>query len=87
MHSTTRAPEVRHESHHDLRVKDVTLGEDRSLVHVGAGPTILALLREAALNLLRRTGCRTIARRLRAHADRPLATVALVVGPPGPTGA
>lgn len=68
-------------------VKDVTLGEDRSLVHVGAGPTILAMLRDAGLNLLRRAGCHAVAARLRAYADRPLAAVALVVGPPPPTRA
>lgn len=35
------------------RVKDVALGEDASLIHCGQGPTVMALLREAALNLLR----------------------------------
>jgi len=62
--------------------KDVTLGEDGSLTHAGAGPTVMALLRDAALSLLRRAGRRTIASQLRAHADRPLAAIALVVGPP-----
>jgi predicted transposase YbfD/YdcC len=62
--------------------KDVTLGEDASLVHAGAGPTVMALLRDAALSLLRRAGHRAIASRLRAHADRPTAAVALVVQPP-----
>lgn len=60
--------------------KDVTLGEDASLIHAGAGPTIMAVLRDAALSLLRRAGHRAIASRLRAHADQPLAAVALVVG-------
>lgn len=62
--------------------KDVTLGEDASLVHVGTGPTVMALLRDAAIGLLRRAGHRAIARQLRAHADQPLAAVALVVLPP-----
>jgi predicted transposase YbfD/YdcC len=59
-------------------VKDVVLGEDASLVHRGQGPTILATLRDTVVSLLRFTGCRTIARRLRAHADAPTAAVALV---------
>jgi predicted transposase YbfD/YdcC len=36
------------------RHKDVNLGEDASLVHLDHGPTSLALLRDAALNLLHR---------------------------------
>lgn len=69
------------------RTKDVVLGEDASLVHRGAGPTVMAMLRDTAVSLLHRVGCRTIASRLRAHADTPLAAAALVVGPPAPTGA
>lgn len=64
--------------------KDVTLGEDASLTHAGAGPTVMALLRDTALSLLRRAGHRAIARCLRAHADQPTAAVALVVTPPHP---
>lgn len=63
-------------------VKDVTLGEDRSTAHRGQGPTVLALLRDAALNLLRQVGCRAIASRLRALADSPVEALALVLGPP-----
>lgn len=63
------------------RVKDVTCGEDRSLVHLGAGPTVMAMLRDTAVSLLHRAGCRAVASRLRAHADHPRAAVALVVGP------
>jgi hypothetical protein len=37
------------------------LGEDASLVHCGHGPTVLALLRDAALNLLYPSGIRQIA--------------------------
>jgi len=62
-------------------VKDVTLHEDQSLVHLAAGPTILAMLRDTALNLLRLRGCRAIASRLRALADSPTAAVALVTAP------
>ena len=62
--------------------KDVVLGEDASLTHTGSGPTVMALLRDAALSLLRRAGHRRIARQLRAHADQPTAALALVVTPP-----
>jgi predicted transposase YbfD/YdcC len=58
--------------------KDVTLGEDASLVHAGQGPTILALLRETALSLLRRAGYRAITSRLRYHSQHPEAAVALL---------
>ncbi len=68
------------------RHKDVTFGEDASLVHVGAGPTVMALLRDAALSLLHRAGIRRIAARLRTHSQQPERAVALVVGPL-PTGA
>ncbi len=63
------------------RRKDVTLGEDASLIHQGQGPTILAQLREAALGLLHRLGVRRVAARLRYHSQHPEAAVALVVGP------
>jgi len=65
------------------RTKDVTLGEDRSLIHLGAGPTVRCLLRDTALGLLHRAGCRTSTSRLRALADRPTAALALVLD--GPT--
>jgi hypothetical protein len=42
----------------------------------------MALLRDAALSLLRRAGHRRIAHQLRAHADQPTAAVALVATPP-----
>jgi predicted transposase YbfD/YdcC len=64
------------------RVKDVTLGEDQSTIHRGQGPTVMALLREAALNLLRRNGVRQISARLRFHSQHPAAAVALLVAPP-----
>jgi hypothetical protein len=34
----------------------VTFGEDASLIHAGQGPTVMALLREAAASLLHRHG-------------------------------
>jgi hypothetical protein len=63
------------------RPKDVTLGEDASLVHVGQGPMVLAMLRDAALSLLHRTGIRTITARLRQHGQHPEQAVALVCDP------
>ena len=83
-----RHADIRWSIEHGLhRTKDVALDEDASLVHQGAGPTVMALLRDTAVSLLQRVGCRTSASRLRAHADTPLAAVALVVGPPAPPGA
>jgi predicted transposase YbfD/YdcC len=62
--------------------KDVSMNEDRSLVHKDQGPMILAILRDSALNLIHLAGCRTIASRLRAFADNPAAAVALVTQSP-----
>ena len=59
-------------------VKDVTLGEDRSLIHLGAGPSVMAMLRDTVVSLLHHVGCRTIASRLRYHSSHPGAAVALV---------
>lgn len=64
-------------------VKDVTLGEDRSLVHRGAGPSIMALLRDTAVSLLHRAGHRTIAKQLRHNSQHPNAALALVTGRSG----
>jgi predicted transposase YbfD/YdcC len=68
------------------RRKDVSFGEDASLIHVGQGPTVMALLRDAALSLLHGAGVRRVAARLRAHSQHPARAVALVLGPL-PTGA
>ncbi len=70
--------QIEHRLHHTTAV---TLGEDASLTHAGAGPTVMALLRDTALSLPHRAGHRAIARQLRTHADRPLAALALVVAP------
>jgi predicted transposase YbfD/YdcC len=70
------------------RTKDVTLGEDQSTIHTGQGPTVMALLRDAAVSLLRRAGIHQIAARLRDHSQDPAAAVALVLAaPPTPTRA
>jgi predicted transposase YbfD/YdcC len=56
-------------------VKDVTMGEDKSTVHMDNGPQIMAALRNTALSLLRRTGCSTIAARMRYHSTHPQAAL------------
>lgn len=63
------------------RHKDVNFGEDASLVHVGQGPTVMALLRDAALTLLHHAGVRRIASCLRLHSQHPERAVSLVLGP------
>ena len=67
--------------HRRHRRKDVTFGEDASLIHPGQGPTVMALLRDAAVSLLHRAGVQRVAARLRAHAQHPDRAIALVVGP------
>jgi predicted transposase YbfD/YdcC len=62
------------------RHKDVNFGEDASLIHAGQGPTVMAVLRDAALNLLHRAGIRRIASSLRTHSQQPERAVALVLG-------
>ncbi len=64
------------------RQKDVAFGEDASLIRLGQGPTVLAVLRDAALNCLHMAGIRHVAARLRQHAQYPGRAVAFVIGPP-----
>jgi predicted transposase YbfD/YdcC len=68
------------------RTKDVSFGEDASLIHAGQAPNVFSVLRDAALSLLHRAGHHAIARRLRHHAQHPEDAVALLLHPP-PTGA
>lgn len=63
------------------RRKDVSFGEDASLVHADQGPTVMALLRDAAINLLHRAGVARVASRLRTHSQYPDRAIALVIGP------
>ena len=60
-------------------VRDVTFDEDRSQTRTGAGPQVMAALRNLALTLLRRAGHPNIAAALRTNAGRPAAAVALVL--------
>ncbi|MHB8644665.1 MAG: ISAs1 family transposase [Thermomicrobiales bacterium] len=59
-------------------VKDVTLGEDRSLIHKGNGPSIMAILRDTVVSVLHRAGWRTIAERLRYYGGHPQEIFALL---------
>lgn len=58
--------------------KDVTLGEDRSLIHKGNGPSIMAILRDTVVSVLHRAGWRTIAERLRFYSGNAPAALALL---------
>ena len=59
-------------------VRDVVLGEDVSLIHKGAGPQIMAALRNTALNLLRKAGHTKITSRLRFNSGHPAQVLALL---------
>lgn len=59
-------------------VKDVSLGEDRSTVHRGVGPTIMATLRDTAVSVLHQAGRRRIAASLRYFSQRPREILALL---------
>jgi predicted transposase YbfD/YdcC len=63
------------------RAKDVNLAEDASLIHAGQGPAVCSVLRNTALNLLRRSGCHHIAATLRLHSQQPHRAVALLLDP------
>ncbi len=52
-------------------VKDVTMGEDRSLIHVGTGGAVMSALRSTAISLLHKGGLNRIASALRANSQRP----------------
>ncbi|MGH2598840.1 MAG: hypothetical protein ACRDJ9_05575 [Dehalococcoidia bacterium] len=68
------------------RRKDVTFGEDTRRIHVGQGPTVMALRRDAAVSVLHRAGVHRVAAWLRTPSQCPEETVAIVIGPL-PTGA
>jgi predicted transposase YbfD/YdcC len=59
-------------------VKDVTLGEDRSLIRKGHGPSNMAILRDTVVSLLHRAGWRTIAERLRHYSGDVHAALTLL---------
>ena len=58
-------------------MRDVAYAEDRSRIRAGAGPQVMASLRNLVISILRLTGVTNIAAALRRHsraAARPLAT-------------
>ena len=59
-------------------VKDVTMGEDKSTVHCGNGPKIMAALRNTAVRLLRHAGFSTIAARMRYNSTHPQAALEIL---------
>lgn len=60
-------------------VRDVTFGEDLSQVRTGAGPRMMATLRNLAISLIRlRDKSRGVAQALRDLAARPHLTLAMV---------
>jgi predicted transposase YbfD/YdcC len=64
-------------------VRDVTFAEDTSQVRTGAGPTVMACLRNLAIGLLGRVGPLNLATELRRHARdprRPLTTLGIRLG-------
>lgn len=66
------------------RIKDVIFGEDASLLHVGHGPAVLGLLRDATVSLLHRCGVRQITACVREFSQFPERAVALVLQAPLP---
>jgi hypothetical protein len=56
-------------------VKDVTMGEDKSTVHLDNGPKIMATLRNTVVSWLRHAGFSTIAARMRSNSSHPEAAL------------
>jgi len=72
-------------SDHDLDadVRDVTFAEDTSRVRTGAGPTVMACLRNLVIGALNQAGPVNLAAELRRHARdprRPLTTLGIRLG-------
>ena len=59
-------------------VSDCTLSEDASPIHCDAGPHVMTLLRDGALNLLRLAGHRSVAAAIRFYSRNPAAVLHLV---------
>jgi hypothetical protein len=64
-------------------VRDVTFAEDASQLRTGAGPQVMACLRNLVIGVLSRAGPVNLAAALRHHARdprRPLATLGITIG-------
>ncbi|MHA6797410.1 ISAs1 family transposase (plasmid) [Pseudonocardia bannensis] len=59
-------------------VRDVTYGEDLSTIRTGAGPQVMATLRNLAISVHRLTGTANIAATLRHHGRDPLRPLQLL---------
>lgn len=62
--------------------KDVTFGEDASLIHVDQGPLVMTALRDATVSLLHHHGISRVAAFLRRCSQHPDEAIALVLGRP-----
>lgn len=60
-------------------VRDVTFDEDRSQVHIGQRPRVMATLRNLVSSLLRHAGHANIAAALRHHAWHPPSVIQLLL--------
>jgi predicted transposase YbfD/YdcC len=60
-------------------VRDMTFGEDACRARTGAGPHVLSLLRNAAINVLNRAGLKNKAAALRRHAAHPEEALRLIM--------
>jgi hypothetical protein len=64
-------------------IRDVTFAEDGSQIRTGAGPHVMATLRNLVIGMLSRAGPVNLAAALRHHARdpaRPLATLGIPLG-------
>ncbi len=59
-------------------VKDVVLGEDRSTIHLGAGPHLVGAIRNTVLNVLRIAGHTKISSQLRRNSRNPIGALTLL---------
>ena len=59
-------------------VRDVVLGEDKSTIHLGAGPQVVAAIRNSVLNVLRGAGYSKISSQLRRNSRNPTLALALL---------
>lgn len=59
-------------------VRDVVLGEDKSTIHLGSGPQVMAAIRNTALTILRKAGHCQISSQLRRNSRNSLRALALL---------
>jgi predicted transposase YbfD/YdcC len=59
-------------------VRDVVLDEDRSTIHLGAGPQVVGAIRNTVLNILRKAGHSKISSRLRHNSRNSIRALTLL---------